>query len=191
MPCDNWIGLNNYKLDSFKSKTVWLNQQLNAMLHANKQALKSIKQSVQRNKDCTGGKSLNIPIRNHVLLRDHLEGQNKIQDQYKSDVYVVIGHHSEPNVYYIQLLNEDKPGPPKVVNQHQLFDLNRTSPPSEATSPNGDFAVIPSFLQPKSISNLHNLNTTNIPDHHYNTRSRQKAATAVRQAEVKTIITHL
>ena len=39
MPCDNWLGLNNYKLDSFKSKTAWLNQQLNAMLYANKQAL--------------------------------------------------------------------------------------------------------------------------------------------------------
>ena len=36
MPCNNWLGLNNYKPDSFKSKTIWLNQQLNAMLHANK-----------------------------------------------------------------------------------------------------------------------------------------------------------
>ena len=41
LPCDNWLGLENYKPDSFKSKTVWLNQQLNAMLHANKKALKS------------------------------------------------------------------------------------------------------------------------------------------------------
>ena len=117
MPCDNWLGLKNYKPDSFKSKTVWLNQQLNAMLHANKQALKLIKQSSKCNKDCTGSKSLHIPIGNHVLLHDHPEGRNKIQDQYKSDVYIVVGHHSEPNVYYIQLLNKDKPGTPKVVNQ--------------------------------------------------------------------------
>ena len=116
MPCDNWLGLDNYKPDSFKSKTVWLNQQLNAMLHANKQALKSIKQSVQCNKNHTGGKPLDIPIGNHVLLHDHPEGRNKIQDRYKSDVYVVVGHHVEPNVYYIQFLNTDKPGPPKVVN---------------------------------------------------------------------------
>ena len=171
MPCNNWLGLDNYKPDSFKSKTVWLNQQLNAMLYANKQALKLIKQSVQCDKDHTGGKSLDIPIGNHVLLRDHPEGRNKIQDRYKSDMYIVVGHHVEPNVYYIQLLNTDKPGPPKVVNRHQLFDLNHTSPPSEETSPNGDFAVIPSFLQPKSISNLHNLNTTNtLPYHHYNMR---------------------
>ena len=47
-----------------------------------------------------------IPIGNHMLLRDHLEGCNKIQDRYKTDVYVVVGHHQEkPNVYYIQLLN--------------------------------------------------------------------------------------
>ena len=39
MPCNNWLGLSNYKPDSFKSKTAWLNQQLNAMLYANKQAL--------------------------------------------------------------------------------------------------------------------------------------------------------
>ena len=24
MPCDNWLGLDNYKPESFKSKTVWL-----------------------------------------------------------------------------------------------------------------------------------------------------------------------
>ena len=111
MPCDNWLGLSNYKPDSYKSKTVWLDQQLNTMLHANKQALTSIKQSVQHNKDHTGSKSLDIPIGNHVLLRDHPEVRNKIQDRYKSDVYIVVSHHVEPNVYYIQL--PDKPGPPK------------------------------------------------------------------------------
>ena len=50
MPCDNWLGLKNYKPDSFKSKTVCLNQQLNAMLHANKQALKLINKSTKHNK---------------------------------------------------------------------------------------------------------------------------------------------
>ena len=192
MPCDNWLRLKNYKPDSFKSKTVWLNQQLNAMLHANKKALKLIQQSTKHNKDCTGSKSLHIPIGNHVLLRDHPEGHNKIQDRYKSDMYIVVGHHSEPNVYYIQLLNQDKPGHPKVVNQHQLFDLKQSEPPSVAsTSPNGDSAV-PSFLHPNSKLNLYNYNSNNInPSHHYNTRSKHKAATAGRQVEVNTIITHL
>ena len=129
-PCDNWLGLDNYKPDSFKSKTIWLNQQLNAMLNANKQALKLINKSMKCNKDRTGRKELTIPVGNHVLLHDHPEGQNKIQNRYKSDIYVVVGHHKEPNVYYIQLLNLDKKGLPKVVNQHQLFDLNCSSPPS-------------------------------------------------------------
>ena len=74
MPCNNWLGLDNYKPDNFKSKTIWLNQQLNAILHANKQALKLINKSMQYNKDHTGGRDLTIPSGNHVLLRDHPAG---------------------------------------------------------------------------------------------------------------------
>ena len=116
MPCDNWLGLDNYKPESFKSKTIWLNQQLNAMLHANKKALKLIEKSTKCNKDCTGSKELTILIRNHVLLHDHPEGHNKIQVRYKSDIYIIMAHHKEPNVYYIQLLDKSEPGPQKVVN---------------------------------------------------------------------------
>ena len=86
------------------------------MLYANKQALRLIHKSTQCNKDCTGGKDLHIPIGNHVLFCDHPEGQNKIQDRYKLDVYVVVGHHQEPSVCYVQLLNKDKKDHPKVVN---------------------------------------------------------------------------
>ena len=68
MPCDNWLGLKNYKLDGLKSKTAWLSQQLNALLYANKQALKLIHKSTQCNKAHTGGKELHILIGNHVLL---------------------------------------------------------------------------------------------------------------------------
>ena len=69
-------------------------------------ALKGIQKTTKRNKDWNSGKDLLIPVGNHVLLRDHPEGRNKIQDRYKTDVYVVVGHHQEePNVYYIQLLN--------------------------------------------------------------------------------------
>ena len=190
MPCDNW--LQNYKPYSFKSKTVWLNQQLNAMLFANKQVLKLINQSTKHNKDHTGSRLLHIPIGNHVLLGDHQEGCNKIQDQYKSDIYIVVGHHSEPNVYYIQLLNKDKPGPLKVVNWQQLFNLNRSEPPSVAsTSFNGDSTAVPSFLHPKSKLNTYNSNSNNNTSHHYNTKSKHKAATAGRQVEVNTIITYL
>ena len=115
-PCDNWLGLKNYQPASLKSKTAWLNEQLNAMLYTNKQALKGIHKSTKHNKHCSGGKDITIPVGNHVLLHDHLEGHNKIQDQYKPEIYVIVGHHQELNVYYIQLLNSNKPSQPKVVN---------------------------------------------------------------------------
>ena len=47
MPCDNWLGLKNYQPASFKSKTAWLNEQLNAMLYTYKQALKGIHKSTK------------------------------------------------------------------------------------------------------------------------------------------------
>ena len=108
MPCDDWLGLTHYKSNSFKSKTVWLNQQLSAMMHANKQALKYIIKSNKCNQSQSAGKELVIPIGNHVLLHDHLEGHNKIQNRFKSDVYIVVSHHEEPNVYYTKLLSADK-----------------------------------------------------------------------------------
>ena len=123
MPCDDWLGLAQYKSTGFKSKTAWLNQQLSALIHANKQALKYIQKTNKHNQSQTSGKELVIPIGNHVLLCDHPEGRNKIQNRFKSDIYVVVGHHKEPNVYYIKLLSADKDTQPKLVNHHQLFNL--------------------------------------------------------------------
>ena len=191
MPCDNWLGLDNYKPDSFKSKTVWLNQQLNTMLHANKQALKLINKSTKHNKDCTDRKELTIPVGNHVLLHDHLEGCNKIQNRYKSDIYVIVGHHEEPNIYYIQFLNLDKKGLPKVVNRCQLFDLNHSSPPSSINSFNGDCATVPSFLNPSKSNISFDSSSTVQQPHHYNTRHKCKATTTSRQVVAETIVTHL
>ena len=42
------------------------------------------------------GKDLKIPMGNLVLLCDHLEGQNKIQDHYKSELYVIESKHQRP-----------------------------------------------------------------------------------------------
>ena len=176
MSYNNWLGLDNYKPDSFKSKTAWLNQQLNAMLYTNKQALRLIHKSTKHNKDHTDSKDLTIPMGNYVLLHNHPEGRNKIQDKYKPDVYVVVGHHQEPNVYYIQLLNKDKLGHPEVVNQHQLFDLNMFTPPSVTTSFDDGFAVVLSFVNKQnSKSNNSNFGHLQLP-HHYNTCSKWKAA---------------
>ena len=192
MPCNNLLGLGNYKPASFKSKTAWLNEQLNALLYVNKQALKGIRKSTKCNKDCTSSKDTTIPVGNHVLLCDHLEGHNKIQDHYKSEVYIVVGHHQEPNVYYIQLLNSSKPGQPKVVNWHQLYNLKISVPAS--VSPLGDdgFASIPSLFnrQPNSFSsNVGNFGNQHIP-HHYSMHSKHKTAATVNPVVVETIVTH-
>ena len=72
-------------------------------MSVNRWALKHIKQSAKKSQIRTGGKSL------------HPEGHNKIQDNYKSEPFVVIDHHKYPNVYIIQSL--DKKGPKKIVNR--------------------------------------------------------------------------
>ena len=205
MPCDDWLGLAQYKSNSFKSKTVWLKQQIDAMMHANKQALKYIQKTNKHNQSQTLGKELVIPIGNHVLLRDHPEGRNKIQNRFKSDVYVVVGHHEEPNVYYIRLLSADKDTQPKVVNRHQLFDLKRSMPPSINRNSVDDLATVPSFLHNNKKSNLGlssnvdlNLDSSINLDSakgtitpYYNTRARQKATAEVRPVAVEMIITCL
>ena len=131
---------------------------------------------------------------NHVLLCNHPEGRNKIQDRYKTDVYVVVGHHQEePNVYYIQLLNNSKPGQPKVLNRCQLFDLKRSVPPSTASLDANGFSSIPSFLNGRHHNfPSHNIgNQSDIIPHHYSTHSKHKTATTVNSGVVETIVTHL
>ena len=59
-------------------------------------------------------KSLEIPKGNLVLLQNHLEGCNKIQDRYKSEKFVVVGKCPEPNVYLIKPVNGN--GPEQTVN---------------------------------------------------------------------------
>ena len=85
------------------------------LISANRQALKHIKQSAKKSQIRTGGKTLQIPVGNLVLLRDHPEGHNEIQDNYKSELFVIVDHHKDPNVYIIQSLDEK--GPKKTVNR--------------------------------------------------------------------------
>ena len=79
-PCDAWLGLHAYNDAKSASKSVWVDQQLECMVTANKHALKQIKASVKKNHDRYGRKDLLIPVGDLVLLRDHPEGRNKIQD---------------------------------------------------------------------------------------------------------------
>ena len=105
--------------------------------------------------------------------------RNKIQDRYKPDIYVVVGHHQEPNMYYIQLLNSDSKGHPKVVNCCQIYDLNRSCPPLESLGSGSEGAnvpVSPCFLTGRSLkSNISNFSEP-IVQHHYNTMSKPKGS---------------
>ena len=68
-----------------------------------------MKISAQKSVFWAGGEALNIPIGNLVLLRDHPEGWNKIQDNYKNELFVVESQHQDPNVYTIKPLNGKGP----------------------------------------------------------------------------------
>ena len=81
-----------------------------------------------------------------VLLRDHPEGHNKIQDKYKTEKFVVVGKCPEPNVYPIKPVNGN--GPEQTVNQHQLQDLGETQNDGGLTSPQNihDGVQVPSLI---------------------------------------------
>ena len=103
-PCDNWLGLCAYDNDKSITHIDWVNQQLEQLLHANKCAQKNIKATNTKNCKVVGGKDLVIPIGNLVLLRNHPEGRNKIQDNNKDQIYIVTGHHNHRNTYFIKPL---------------------------------------------------------------------------------------
>ena len=66
--CDSWLGLANYNDNFLQGKCTWVNQQHELILAANRQALKRMKISAQKSVSRAGGKALNIPIGNLVLL---------------------------------------------------------------------------------------------------------------------------
>ena len=132
LPCDSWLGLDEYADEVAKPKTQWLKEHQQLLLAANKRAVKNIKQQAAKTQQRSTGKTLDIPIGNLVYLRDHPLGRCKIQDAFKSNKYVVVRKHVDPNVYYIS--PEDGSGKPFPVNRRQLRDLG--SPPS--TDPNTD-----------------------------------------------------
>ena len=123
-PCDNWLGLRQYNEDKSISKVVWVDKQFKKIVQANKRALKSIQARAKVNERSSGDKNFDIPIGNLVLLRNHPEGRNKIQDNYKPDLFEVTGKHAYPNTFFVKPL--DGKGPVKQVNRRQMFDLGVT-----------------------------------------------------------------
>ena len=117
MLCNNWLGLRHYKPGGFKSKTAWLGQQLDVLVSANKHALKLINKTTQHSKSHTMvGKNysflLGIMFYCVIILR--------VAIRFKTSTSLtftwLLDHYKEPNVYYIQLLNQDCKSKPKVVN---------------------------------------------------------------------------
>ena len=76
-----------------------MNKQHELILAANRQALINIKQTTNKTVFHVGGSPFDIPTDNLVLLRDHPEGKHKIQDNYKSELFMIVLKHRDPNVY--------------------------------------------------------------------------------------------
>ena len=113
--CDAMLGLAQYNDQASAVKCAWLNEQHELLMSTNRLALKHIKQIAKKSQIRTDGKTLQIPVGNLVLLRDHPEGCDKIQDNYKSELFIIVDHHKDPNVYIIQSL--DKKGPKMTVSR--------------------------------------------------------------------------
>ena len=131
-PCDNWLGLNNYDSDESVSKNSWLQEHQKLMQAVNQCAMKRIKKSAEQSALRTGGKELSIPEGNLVLLQDHPDGHNKIQDHFKDHKFVVGKQLCEPNVYRITPVNGF--GQEWVVNHRQLQDLQNAHDNNHNTS---------------------------------------------------------
>ena len=123
-PCDNWLGLRAYNDDKSITRIDWVDQQLEQLLQVNKRAQKNIKVTNAKNRKAAGGKDLVIPVGNLVLLRDHSEGSNKIQDNNKDQIYIITRHHDHQNAYFVKPLGSKCQ--PKQVNRREMFDLGLT-----------------------------------------------------------------
>ena len=91
-------------------------------------------------------------------------------------------------MYYVQLLNKYCKSHSKVVNLHQIYDLNRSTPPPEPMDSDAKddyFSVVPSFLVRKTNGSSNTFFADLLLSHHYNTRSKLKAAATCRQVVVE------
>ena len=137
--------------------------------------IKKNEMNAEKSVSWAGGKALNIPVGNLVLLHDHPEGHNKIQDNYKNELFAVESKHQDPDVYVIKPINGK--GPMHKVNQWQLFDLQMTQGSDTPTSPAPD-TILRTLLVKKPTRGL----TTPQHIHQYGTRSKTQANTMVLQS---------
>ena len=129
-----------------------------------------MKLSAEKSVSQAGGKALRIPIGNLVLFHDHPEGQNKIQDNYKNELFVVESQHQDLNVYTIKPLSGK--GPMCKVNRWQLYDLQKTQGSDKPSDP-ATSTILPTLLVKKPTRDLGTPQHT----HPYGTRSKTQANT--------------
>ena len=108
-------------------RPAWLNEQLNAMLYANNQALKGIHKSTKCNRDRTSGKDITIPVGNHVLLCDHPEGHNKIQV-----IGTVYCNYHHPALIIISIISRSSPEDPATLKSGARMSYMDLCMPSQA-----------------------------------------------------------
>ena len=143
---------------------------------------KKYKAAEVKNKRAAGGKEIDIPPGNLVLIRDHPAGRNKIQDRHKPDLFQVVKLGDRPNNYWIKPIGSD--GPSKEVNRRQLFDIGVTEEGLAGRKETVEEEVqelepaAPQF-NPKAKSA-----SPSRPNHTYNLRERPKPAPRKRKGKV-------
>ena len=110
-----------------------------------------------------------------VLQHDHPEGCNKIQDNYKNELFVMESKQQDPNVYIIKPLNGK--GPMCMVNWQQLFDLHK-SQGSDMLSNLAPDMKLPILLVKKPTRGI----TTPQHVHPYGTRPKTQTNSVVLQS---------
>ena len=103
-----------------------------------------------------------------------LKVRNKIQDNYKNELFVVESQHQDPNVYTIKPLNGK--GPMHKVNWWQLYNLQKTQGSDKPSNPAPN-TNLPTLLVKKPTRGL----TTPQNTHPYGTRSKTQVNTIVLQ----------
>ena len=148
---DAWLRLANYNDNLSQSKCAQVNQQHELILAANRQALKRIKASAEKSVSQADKKALEIPIGNLVLLHDHPDGHNKIENNYKNELFVMESKHQDSNVYIIKPLNGKSPM--CMVNWQQLFDLHKSQGSDMSSNPVLD-TKLPTLLVKKPTRDI-------------------------------------
>ena len=142
--------------------------------------IKDVKQTAKKTALHVGGSPLDITKDNLVLLRDYPEGRHKIQDNNKSELFVIVSKHKDPNVYTIHPLCG---GLVHMVNQWQLFDLKKSSlgdsrdpDPTDSSAPK---TMLP-FFQPKMTK----MENDTPHQHPYGTKSKTQTNAVVQAPNI-------